>query len=242
MAGHSKWANIKHRKGAQDALKAKIFNKFSKEIMVSVAKGGPDPNSNPSLRLIISKARAKSMPKSNIEKAIAKGQGATSEGQTFKEIIYSGTLSNGISLIVTILTDNVNRSVSSLQALFRRANGQIGKQNSIPYLFEQKGYLEIDKTDQINGDDLMMFVLENGGDDFQEDEESYLIYCEPRAIQDLKSAIENNFIVNFSAVEISYFPNSWVELDQEGTEKILNQIDNFLEDDDIQNVYHNLKI
>ncbi|AJR12240.1 UPF0082 protein MCRO_0552 [Mesomycoplasma dispar] len=240
MAGHSKWANIKHRKGAQDAIKAKIFNKFSKEIMVAVAKGGSDPNSNPALRLIISKARAKSMPKSNIEKAIAKGEGSTNDGENFKEIIYSGTLAHGISVIVVILTDNTNRAISSLQALFRRANGQIGKQNSIPYLFEQKGYLEIEKAN-LNEDELMLFALENGADDFQSDEENFLIYCEPRKINELKSEIEKKYNPNFSAVEISYFPDTWVELDQETTEKISNQIDNFLDDEDIQNVYHNLK-
>ncbi|ATP59728.1 YebC/PmpR family DNA-binding transcriptional regulator [Mesomycoplasma dispar] len=240
MAGHSKWANIKHRKGAQDAIKAKIFNKFSKEIMVAVAKGGSDPNSNPALRLIISKARAKSMPKSNIEKAIAKGEGSTNNGENFKEIIYSGTLAHGISVIVVILTDNTNRAISSLQALFRRANGQIGKQNSIPYLFEQKGYLEIEKAN-LNEDELMLFALENGADDFQSDEENFLIYCEPRKINELKSEIEKKYNPNFSAVEISYFPDTWVELDQETTEKISNQIDNFLDDEDIQNVYHNLK-
>ncbi|MXR33826.1 YebC/PmpR family DNA-binding transcriptional regulator [Mesomycoplasma hyopneumoniae] len=240
MAGHSKWANIKHRKGAQDALKAKIFNKFSKEIMVAVAKGGSDPNSNPALRLIISKARAKSMPKSNIEKAIAKGEGSTSNGENFKEIIYSGTLSHGISVIVVILTDNINRAIASLQALFRRANGQIGKQNSIPYLFEQKGYLEIEKNN-LDEDDLMLFSLDNGAEDFQSDGENYMIYCQPRKISELKNEIEKKFSPNFRAVEISYFPNEWVELDQENTEKILNQIDNFLDDEDIQNVYHNLK-
>ncbi|MXR05801.1 YebC/PmpR family DNA-binding transcriptional regulator [Mesomycoplasma flocculare] len=241
MAGHSKWANIKHRKGAQDALKAKIFNKFSKEIMVAVAKGGSDPNSNPSLRLIISKARAKSMPKSNIEKAIAKGEGSTNNGENYKKIIYSGTLSHGISVIIILLTDNVNRAIASLQALFRRANGQIGKQNSIPYLFEQKGYLEIAKG-EIKEEDLMLFSLENGANDFEVNKESYLIYCDPRKINELKTELEKRFSLNFRAVEISYFPSTRVELDQETTEKILNQIDNFLDDEDIQNVYHNLKI
>lgn len=209
--------------------------------MVAVAKGGADPNSNPNLRLIIAKARAKSMPKSNIEKAIAKGSGNANNGENFKEIIYSGTLTHGISVIVVLLTDNINRAISSLQAHFRRANGQIGKQNSIPYLFEQKGYLEI-KKNGINEEELLLFSIELGADDFKATEESYEIYCEPRKINDLKLKIESKFSANFSAVEISYFPNSWVELDLQQTEKIIGQIEQFLDDEDIQNVYHNLQL
>ncbi|WP_434336827.1 YebC/PmpR family DNA-binding transcriptional regulator [Mesomycoplasma conjunctivae] len=241
MAGHSKWANIKHRKGAQDALRAKIFNKFSKEIMVAAAKGGPDLNSNSALRMIVAKAKAKSMPKSNIEKAIAKATGSTSDAANFKEIIYSGNLAHGVSVIVTILTDNSNRAVSSLQALFRRANGQIGKQNAIPYIFEQKGYIEVSK-ENINEDELMLFVLDNGATDFITDEETYVIYCEPKNFVDLKTAIEQQFNPDFKSVEVSYFAQDEVELSPEQTEKILDQIDGFLEDDDIQNVYHNLKL
>lgn len=157
MAGHSKWANIKHRKGAQDALRSKMFAKFSKEIMVAAAKGGSDLNSNSALRLVVAKAKAKSMPKANIDKAIAKATGSGKEGIQYKEIWYSGNLPYGVSIIVQILTDNVNRAISNLQAIFKRANGQIGKQNSIPYIFEQKGYFEFAKTG-INEDELMLFV------------------------------------------------------------------------------------
>ncbi|AHH45401.1 YebC/PmpR family DNA-binding transcriptional regulator [Mesomycoplasma bovoculi] len=241
MAGHSKWANIKHRKGAQDAIRAKIFNKFSKEIMVAAAKGGPDLNSNSALRMIVAKAKAKSMPKANIEKAIAKATGGASDGANFKELIYSGNLAHGVTLIVTILTDNVNRAISSLQALFRRANGQIGKQNAIPYIFEQKGLIEIDKTN-LNEDEVMMFALENGANDFLANDETFEIYCEPRTFPDLKNAIEQKFNPEFKTVEISYFASEEVELSEELTEKLLNQIDTFLEDDDIQDVYHNLKV
>lgn len=175
--------------------------------MVAVAKGGPDINSNPNLRLVIAKARAKSMPKANIEKAIAKGSGPTSVGENFKEIIYSGTLSHGVNVIIILLTDNQNRAISSLQAHFRRFNGQIGKQNTIPYLFEQKGYLAIEK-EGINEEELLLFALENGSDDFQVQNEIFEIYCQPRKTNQLKTAIENKFNANFSAVEISYFPNS----------------------------------
>lgn len=242
MAGHSKWANIKHRKGAQDALRSKIFAKFSKEIMVAASKGGPDLNSNSALRLVVAKAKAKSMPKANIDKAIAKATGAGQEGANFKEFFYSGNLPHGVSVIVEILTDNVNRAISNLQALFKRANGQIGKQNSIPYMFEQKGYIEIAKKD-ISEDELMLFVLDNGATDFLVDSESYEVFCEPSSLTSLKAALESEYKdIEFLSVEVNYFPNEKVELTEKDTEDLLNKIDTFLDDDDIQNVFHNIKL
>ncbi|ADM21965.1 UPF0082 protein [Mesomycoplasma hyorhinis HUB-1] len=241
MAGHSKWANIKHRKGAQDALRSKMFAKFSKEIMVAAAKGGSDLNSNSALRLVVAKAKAKSMPKANIDKAIAKATGSGKEGIQYKEIWYSGNLPHGVSIIVQILTDNVNRAISNLQAIFKRANGQIGKQNSIPYIFEQKGYFEFAKTG-INEDELMLFVLDNGATDFIVEDESYVVYSEPSAFANLKTKLEKKYNVEFLSVEVSYFPNQEVELSEKNTEDLLNKIDTFLEDDDIQNVFHNIKL
>ncbi|VEU59315.1 YebC/PmpR family DNA-binding transcriptional regulator [Mesomycoplasma neurolyticum] len=241
MAGHSKWANIKHRKGAQDAIRGKIFAKFSKEIMIAAAKGGPDPETNSALRLAISKAKAKSMPKANIDKAISKATGTSKEGADFKEIIYSGTLPGGVVFLVISLTDNINRTISNVQALFKKANGTVGKQGSIPYVFEQLGVLEIDKS-LADEETLMLFALENGANNFETTEESFEIYCEPGHFLKLKKAIDDQFNFEYKTAEVSYIPNEYVVLEKERTAKILEHIERFEADDDVQEVFHNIDL
>ncbi|MGZ9428852.1 YebC/PmpR family DNA-binding transcriptional regulator [Mycoplasma sp. 1012] len=241
MAGHSKWANIKHRKGAQDAIRGKIFAKFSKEIMVAAAKGGGDIDTNPALRLVVSKARAKSMPKANIEKAIAKATGASKEGIDFKEVIYSGTLAGGVTFLVICLTDNMNRITANIQALFKKAGGQVGKQGSIPYVFDQKGVLEIEKN-LANEEELMLFALENGAEDFKSENEYYEIYCEPSNFLSLKTALDKQYNFEYKTAEVTYIPNQEVQLDEEKTKKLLEHIEKFEDDDDIQEVFHNMDL
>ncbi|MGZ9432545.1 YebC/PmpR family DNA-binding transcriptional regulator [Mycoplasma sp. 613B] len=241
MAGHSKWANIKHRKGAQDAIRGKIFAKFSKEIMVAAAKGGGEIDTNPALRLVVSKARAKSMPKANIEKAIAKATGASKEGIDFKEVIYSGTLAGGVTFLVICLTDNMNRITANIQALFKKAGGQVGKQGSIPYVFDQKGVLEIEKN-LANEEELMLFSLENGAEDFKSENEYYEIYCEPSKFLSLKTALDKQYNFEYKTAEVTYIPNQEVQLDEEKTKKLLEHIEKFEDDDDIQEVFHNMDL
>ncbi|WP_033160908.1 YebC/PmpR family DNA-binding transcriptional regulator [[Mycoplasma] collis] len=241
MAGHSKWANIKHRKGAQDAIRGKIFAKFSKEIMVAAAKGGPDPESNSTLRLAIAKAKAKSMPKANIDKAISKATGNSKEGSSFKELIYSGTITGGVTFLVIGLTDNINRTTSNIQSLFKKANGTLGKQGTIPYVFDQLGLLEIDKK-LIDEESLMLFALENGASNFEANDEVYEIYCEPSNFLKLKKALDNEFNLEYKTAEVTYIPNQYIHLEKEKTEKILEHVEKFESDDDIQEVFHNVDL
>lgn len=244
MAGHSKWANIKHRKGAQDAARAKLFAKFAKEIMVASAKGGPDLASNPSLRLAVSKAKAKSMPKANIENAINKGAGIGSNNSSnFKEIIYSGNLKHGIILLVVCLTDNHNRVSSDIQHLFNKANGSIGKQGSIPFNFKRKGVLEIDINDnEIDINSLEMIVLDSSAQDMEIDENYVTIYTNPSDFDSVKELLENNRIQKFSTAEITFVSDDKIKLSKEETEHFLNIIERFEDHDDVQEIYHNIDL
>lgn len=251
MAGHSKWANIKHRKGAQDAARAKLFAKFAKEIMVAAAKGGPDLSSNASLRLAVSKARAKSMPKANIENAIAKGSGTgKSASDSFKEIIYSGNLKKGIILLVICLSDNYNRVSSDVQHLFKKANGTIGKAGSIPFNFERKGVLELQINDLNNKkEELENVILESGAEDYQIDEDGYItIYTNPSDFDQVKNFIETNFInknnneYKFETAEVTFVSNDKVELTKEEAEQFIETIERFEDHDDVQEVHHNVDL
>lgn len=243
MAGHSKWANIKHRKGAQDAARAKLFAKFAKEIMVAAALGGADPSSNASLRLAVSKARAKSMPKANIENAINKGAGSgNAGGANYKEIIYSGNLKNGIVLLVMCLSDNYNRVSSEVQYLFKKANGAVGKQGSIPYNFERKGILELEAAN-IDLEALEMTILESGALDFEADEEMVTIYTNPSDFDSVKSFLEENGYKDFKTAEVTFVANDKVALEsKEDAEQFLATIDRFEDNEDIQEVFHNVDL
>lgn len=242
MAGHSKWANIKHRKGAQDAARAKLFAKLAKEIMVAAAKGGPDLSSNPSLRLAVSKAKAKSMPKSNIENAIAKGSGTgKNASDSFKEIIYSGNLRHGIILLVICLSDNYNRVSSDIQHLFKKANGTIGKQGSIPFNFERKGILEI-KTTQNEIEKLENLIMENNVEDYEFDSDYALIYTEPSYFDEVKENLEKNGFDNFETAEVTFVAMDKIKLNKEDTEQFLNTLERFEDNDDVQEVYHNVDL
>ncbi len=243
MAGHSKWANIKHRKGAQDAARAKLFAKFAKEIMVAAAKGGPDLASNPALRLAVSKAKAKSMPKANIENAIAKGAGTgKNSSDTFKEIIYSGNLRHGIILLVVCLSDNHNRVSSDIQHLFKKANGTIGKQGSIPFNFERKGVLELIVTkDKL--EELEMAIMDSGAEDYEVDEEGYVtIYINPSDFDSVKTKIEASGYTDFETAEVTFVSSDKVKLEKEDAEQFLATLERFEDNDDVQDVYHNVDL
>ncbi len=242
MAGHSKWANIKHRKGAQDAARAKLFAKFAKEIMVAAAKGGPDLGSNPALRLAVSKAKAKSMPKSNIDNAIAKGSGTgKNSSDSFKEIIYSGNLRHGIILLVICLTDNQNRISSDIQHLFKKANGTIGKTGSIPFNFERKGLLEL-KNDKTKLEELEMIIMESGAEDYKVDDDYISIYTNPSDFDSVKTKLEQAGFNNFETAEVTFISSDKVELNKEDTEQFIATLERFEDHDDIQEVYHNVDL
>ncbi|WP_322959722.1 YebC/PmpR family DNA-binding transcriptional regulator [Mycoplasmopsis felis] len=241
MAGHSHSANIAHRKGAQDAARGKIFQKLSKEIFVA-ASLGPDPDMNPALKLAISKAKSKNMPKENIERAIAKAKG-TKSSDSFTELVFNATISGGATFIVVTLSDNVNRVKSNIQAYFNKQNATLGKTGQIPFVFDKKGIIEISKNETTE-DDLMMIALESGAEDIQTLDDSFIIFCKPENFSELKNALETNLkIENFIQCEVTYIPNMYVEYDEEKRNKLLEFAEKLKDDDDdVQDVYHNIEV
>ncbi|WP_426461518.1 YebC/PmpR family DNA-binding transcriptional regulator [Mycoplasma hafezii] len=240
MAGHSHAANIMHRKGAQDAARGKVFQKLSKEIFVAAQKG-VDPETNPALKLAISKAKSKNMPKDNIERAIAKAKG-DKNSHAFVETIFNATVTGGASFIVVTLSDNINRVTSNVQAYFRKQNATLGKTNQIPFAFDKMGIIEISKQ-LVTEDELMMVALENGADNIENEEESFVVLCLPENFTQLKTAIENDLgIDTFIQCEVTYIPNMYVEYDEEKETKLLEFAEKLKDDDDIQDVYHNIDV
>lgn len=237
MAGHSKWENIRHRKGAQDAKRAKMFAKFSKEITVAALKGMPDPEMNPSLRLAMSKARAQSMPKKNIEAAIDKAKGGTN-GANYEDLVYAANVS-GVSFLILCLTDNKNRTAADVQHIISKAGGQISGASSVSYIFDRKGVLEV-AAEGKNEEEFMMLAVEAGAEDFVAEGESFYIYTDPSNFGDVKDAIEKAGIEEFKTAEVKYIPNQEVVVPADKAEKILSFIDALEDNDDVQDVYHNL--
>ncbi|AAT27677.1 YebC/PmpR family DNA-binding transcriptional regulator [[Mycoplasma] mobile] len=242
MAGHSKWANIKHRKGAQDAARSKIFMKLSKEIFVAASgPGGADPETNPSLRLAVSKAKAQSMPKANIEKALSKASGNSKNASEFKELIYSGSLPGGAIILVICLTDNLNRAISNIKAAFSKIGGQLGKSGSIPYIFERKGVLDILKEEYENSDQLMLEALDAGAEDVQTFEDFSRIITNPSNFQEVKDKIDKALsLENYATAEIQYLPNTTVSFEKEKLEKLETWIETLEDNEDVQEIYHNI--
>lgn len=237
MAGHSKWANIQHRKGAQDAKRAKIFNKFSKEIMVAAGRGGADLNSNSSLRLAVAKAKAASMPKKNIESAIAKGAGIKG-GNSFIESTYAGNV-GGISFLINCLSDNANRLASNIQFYFNRANGAVAGPSSVAYIFDRLGILELSRSVG-EEEEVMMIAIEAGASDFEATENSYFIYTDPTLFSEVKEKLEKQNLTEFLTAEVRYVANQEVKIPKDKAEAILEFIEKLEDDEDIQDVYHNL--
>ncbi|VEU76020.1 YebC/PmpR family DNA-binding transcriptional regulator [Mycoplasmopsis columboralis] len=242
MAGHSHSANIAHRKNAQDAARGKIFQKLSKEIFVAASgAGGADPDKNPALKLAISKARSKNMPKDNIERAIAKARGDKG-ASSFVETVFNATVSGGATFIVVTLSDNLNRVKSNIQSYFNKQNATLGKTGQVPFAFDKKGIIEIDKA-LVDEDTLMMIALENGADNIETEESSYVITSLPEDFSALKNALEENLSINdFIQCEVTYLPNMYVEYDAEKQQKLLEFVDKLKEDDDVQDVYHNIEV
>ncbi|SJZ52100.1 YebC/PmpR family DNA-binding transcriptional regulator [Mycoplasmopsis verecunda] len=240
MAGHSHAANIMHRKGAQDAARGKVFQKLSKEIFVAAQKG-PDPDTNPALKLAIAKAKAKNMPKDNIERAIKKAAG-DKNANTFVETVFNATVSGGATFIVVTLSDNLNRVKSNIQSYFNKQNATLGKTGQIPFAFDKKGIIEVSKQ-YVSEDDIMLVALENGADDVEVAEDSFVLTTAPENFSDLKSALESSLGINeYIQCEVTYLPNMYVEYDAEKEAKLLEFVEKLKDDDDVQDVYHNIDI
>ena len=239
MSGHSKFANIKHKKEKNDAAKGKIFTIIGREIAVAVKEGGPDPNNNFKLATVIAKAKANNMPNDTIERGIKKAAG---EGGNvnYEYITYEGYGPSGIAIIVDTLTDNKNRTAANVRAAFTKGGGNVGTPGCVSFMFDKKGQIIVDKEEtDLSADDLMMTALDAGAEDFNEEDDSYEILTDPDSLDEVNKKLCDAGIPMLSA-EVTMIPQNYVELTNEDDIKCLNRILDILdEDDDVQNVYHN---
>ncbi len=240
MAGHSKWAKVKHYKGAIDAKRGKIFSKFAKEIAVACKHGGGDPGFNPRLRTILMKARAANMPADNIERAIKKGTGEL-EGVNYEEITYEGYAPGGVALLVDALTDNKNRTIAEIRTIFTKAGGTMAGTNAVKHLFHRKGHIIVPKQ-AVSEDDLMTLAIEAGADDMIPQSDAYEIITDPAHFEPVHKAIEDKGIKP-EAAEIGWLPITPVPVTDPATAKaVLALVEALEEHDDVQNVHANFDI
>ncbi len=236
MSGHSKWNNIKFKKGKADALRGKITTKIGREITIAVRMGGSDPTGNMRLKLALSKAKANNIPKDNIKRAIAKGEGAN-DAANYEEISYEGYGPAGVAIMVSCLTDNRNRTAADIRHVFSKG-GNMGETGCVGWMFKRKGLFGVAKESAPSEDDLMMIALDAGADDMQTTEEGYDIVTTPEAYDAVEKALaDNNIEVAMS--ELSLVPDTTIALEGEDAEKVQRMIDEFNELDDVQDVYSN---
>lgn len=240
MSGHSKWATIKRAKGKTDAARSKVFTKIGRELAVAVKLGGADPDSNASLRGVIAKAKAANMPNDNIQRSIKKASGELGS-INYESIVYEGYGTNGVAVIVETLTDNKNRTGGDVRHIFDRCGGALGTNGCVSYMFESKGVLDIEKTDKMDDDEMMMTALDAGADDFSVDGNVYEVLTSPENFNTVRDALEAKGY-SFVRSEIDRIPNMTVDLDDEAAEKIIRMLDFFEDNDDVQNVYHNANL
>lgn len=239
MSGHSKFANIKHKKEKNDAAKGKIFTIIGREIAVAVKEGGPDPNNNSRLRDVIAKAKANNMPNDTIDRGIKRAAG-DANAVNYEHVTYEGYGPSGIAIIVEALTDNKNRTASNVRNAFTKGNGSLGTTGCVSYMFDQKGQIIIDREEcDMEPDDLMMMALDAGAEDFSEEEDSFEILTAPDDFSMVREALEKEGIPMAEA-EITMIPQNYVSLSDENDIKFLNRtLDLLDDDDDVQAVYHN---
>lgn len=240
MAGHSKFANIKHKKAKNDAAKGKIFTKMGKELTVAVKEGGgPDPSINSKLRDVIAKAKSNNMPNDTIEKAIKKAAGEKG-GDNYERTTYEGYGPNGTAIIVEALTDNKNRTASNVRNAFTKGGGSVGTQGCVSFMFDTKGQILISKEEvDMDADELMMLALDLGADDVVEEEDSYEVLTTPEDFSEVRLGLEEAGVI-MAAAEVRMIPQTWVELsDENDIRNIQKTFDLLDEDEDVQDVYHN---
>ncbi|HJE14713.1 MAG TPA: YebC/PmpR family DNA-binding transcriptional regulator [Lapidilactobacillus dextrinicus] len=236
MSGHSKWHNIQGRKNAQDAKRGKIFQKLSRELYMAAKSGDPDPANNASLRLVMDKARAANMPKDNIERAIKKAQG--SDGESYEEVTYEGYAPGGVAVLVEGLTDNKNRTASSVRVAFTRNGGNLGATGSVSYMFDRRGYFAIDRTTTDADEDQMLEdVMDAGADDLQTSDEAFEIYTDPKDFTAVRDSLQEKGY-QFASSELTMVPENTTPVPADKVEQFERMIDLLEDDDDIQNVYH----
>lgn len=237
MAGHSKWANIQHRKGKQDALRSKLFSKLSKEITVAAKMGEPDPDKNPRLRMAVKEAKSNSVPKDVIDRAIKKSQAAG--GDDYENIRYEGYGPNGIAIIVEALTDNRNRTASNVRSTFTKNGGNLGETGSVSFMFDRLGEI-VYKPAAGDADTVMMAALEAGADDVQSDDEGHWIYCDGGALAEVSNALEAALGENETA-KLIWKPQTTTPVDLETLEKLMRLVEILEDDDDVQTVTTNFE-
>lgn len=244
MSGHSKFANIKHKKEKNDAKKGKIFTIIGREIAVAVKEGGADPENNSRLRDVIAKAKANNMPNDTIERGIKKAAGDIGN-VNYEEVTYEGYGPNGTAIIVKALTDNKNRTASNVRNAFTKGSGSVGTQGCVSYMFDEKGQIIISKEEmddnniEMEADDIMMLVLDAGAEDFSEEEDSYEIITSPDDFSAVREALEKEKLPMASA-EVTMIPQNYVTLtDENDIRQLQRTLDLLDEDDDVQDVYHN---
>jgi YebC/PmpR family DNA-binding regulatory protein len=238
MAGHSKFKNIMHRKGAQDKRRSKMFSKLSKEITVAAKMGLPDPAMNPRLRAAIAAARAQNVPKDNIERAIKKSQEAG--GEEYQEVRYEGFAAGGVGVIVEALTDNRNRTASDVRATFSKYGGNLGETGAVSFMFDRVGEIEY-PPEAGSADEMLEAALEAGADDCQSDEDGHRFYCEANALHEVAQALEQ-MLGEARGVRLIWRPQNTVGVDDEKAEGLLKMLDALEDSDDVQNVYANFDI
>ena len=237
MAGHSKWSNIKNRKGKADAARGKIFTKIGKEISIA-AKDGSDPELNSRLRDAIAKAKSNNMPNDTIQRAIKRGSGELGN-INYEEVIYEGYAPGGVAIIVNALTENRNRTAGDIRYIFDKNGGSLGNSGCVGWMFDKKGLIIVEKKDGINEDELIMLALEAGAEDLIAEEDSYEIYTEPTAFSDVRLNLENSGIKMASA-EITMIPQNTVQVTIEEDTRRINKMFDMLDDnDDVKDFYHN---
>jgi YebC/PmpR family DNA-binding regulatory protein len=239
MAGHSKWANIKHRKARQDAKRSKIWSKCARAIIVAAKNGGGDPAANLTLRYAIDEAKAENMPKDTITNAVKKGSG---EGQTetYEEIVYEGYGPNGVAVMLDILTDNRNRTASEIRKIFERAGGNLGTSGCVSYIFTSKGQIFIDKAN-VDEEKIMELALEAGADDVSDEDEAWLVSTDPSNFLPVREAIEAAGI-EIASAELTKIPDNTVACTGKSAEKVYRLMDNLEDHDDVQKAYANFDI
>jgi YebC/PmpR family DNA-binding regulatory protein len=240
VSGHSKWSSIKHKKGAADAKRGKLFSKLSRAIIVAAKEGGPDPAGNLALQNAIEKARSYSMPKDNIERAIARGSGQEADAAAFETILYEGYAPGGVALLVEALTDNRNRTASEVRHLFSKHDGNLGESGSVAWLFERRGLVLVDGS--ADEDELLLAAAEGGADDVALDGSTYQVTAAPESLTAVREAVEDaGFAVD--SAELTMVPKTTIEVeDESAAKKILRLIDALEDNDDVQEVYANFDI
>ena len=237
MAGHSKWANIQHRKGRQDAARSKLFSKLSKEITVAAKMGDPDPEKNPRLRLAVKEAKSNSVPKDVIERAIKKS--AAGDGDDYEEIRYEGYGPNGVAIIVEAMTDNRNRTASNVRSTFSKNGGNLGETGSVGFMFERKGEITYG-PDAGDADTVMMAAIEAGAEDVESSDDGHVIWCQDTDLSDVANALETE-LGESQSTKLVWKPTTTTELDLDGMRGLMKLIDALEDDDDVQRVTSNFE-